>query len=454
MKKVLCNRCGRIVFALIPVLAGLVMLAPGHLRADGIASGESLALLRAVELGLKNHPSILAGASTVRVNEAKVGEARAPYYPQISVTESYLRSNPASKGGNSVTSAPGLPAGTSYSSTGGGVFNQYTSSANLTQTLYDFGKTASQVKIQVLTTDSTRSDLENLRDQVVLNVKQAYFNVLLAQRNKEIVEETVRQFQEHLRQAQGFYKAGTKPRFDVTKAEVDLTTARVNLMKAENQIRIAWVTLNNAMGLPDAPEVYALADSLTFMGYGVPYEQALKRAYARRPDLMSLIRKQEAAKESINFARKGYLPTVTGNASYYYTASDFPLDNGWSVGTNFSLPLFSGFLTKYQVLEAVSARDVLSANELTLKQDILLQVQQAYSNLRDAGERADAAKVGVRQATENLELATGRYKAGVGSPIEVADAVAALGSAGLLDAQALYDYKVAVASIEKAMGVR
>jgi len=107
LKKAFSNKLTQILFILFPLLSGLLVTGPGDLQADSIASGESLTLVRAVEIGLKNHPSILAGVSTIRVNEAKVGEARAPYYPQVSLTETYLRSNPASKGGNSVTSAPG-----------------------------------------------------------------------------------------------------------------------------------------------------------------------------------------------------------------------------------------------------------------------------------------------------------------------------------------------------------
>jgi outer membrane protein len=208
------------------------------------------------------------------------------------------------------------------------------------------------------------------------------------------------------------------------------------------------------MGIPNAPEDYLLTDSLSYAPYAIPFSEAIRKAYAQRADLQSLIKKKEAAGESINLAQKGYMPTLSGNASYYYSATDFPLDNGWSVGASLTFPLFSGFLTKYQVLEAQNSKDVLTANEIALKQDILLQVQQAYSNLRDAGERISAAEVAVRQAKENLELATGRYQAGVGNPIEMTDSVVALANSRFTYTQALYDYRIAVASIEKAIGGR
>ncbi len=67
----------------------------------------------------------------------------------------------------------------------------------------------------------------NTEDLVVLNVKQAYYQVLKTKRNLVVAGETVKQFQQHLEQAKAFYEVGTKPKFDVTKAEVDLGNAQL-----------------------------------------------------------------------------------------------------------------------------------------------------------------------------------------------------------------------------------
>lgn len=129
-------------------------------------------------------------------------------------------------------------------------------------------------------------------------------------------------------------------------------------------------------------------------------------------------------------------------------------DGGWNAGVALSIPIFSGFLTKYQVSEAKANLNILLANEEALRQNVLLEVQQTYLNLTEAEERIVTAEITVRQARENHEIATGRYAAGVGNPIEVTDAEVALSNAKASQIQALYDYKIAAASIEKAMGVR
>ena len=215
---------------------------------------------------------------------------------------------------------------------------------------------------------------------------------------------------------------GTKPKIDVTKAEVDLSQARLNLLKADNALRIARISLNNAMGVPDAP-VYEVKDSTAYQDYPIDLATALKRGYDARPDLVSATAKREAAERSIDLARTGYYPVLSGNAGYGWTGQDFPLDKQWTVGAALNFPLFSGFLTRSQVEEARANLDVAKANEENIRQGIRFEVEQAYYNLKDAREGIVLAEVTVEQAKENRELAQGRYAAGVGNSIEVADAV-------------------------------
>ena len=259
------------------------------------------------------------------------------------------------------------------------------------------------------------------------------------------------QFQHHLEQAKAFFEVGTKPKFDVTKADVDLSNAKLNLLKAENAFRLGQVTLNNTMGMPEAPD-YEIVDQLPFQRVKIDLEEVTRKAYERRPDLKAIAVKRKSLEQSIELARKGYYPSVSGSASYGWGGSDFPLDQGWSFGAQLNVPLFSGFLTKYQVEEARANLDVLAANEALLRQTIYQDVKQAWLNLQEAADRIVTAELSVRQATENLDLANGRYASGVGSPIEVTDALVSVSNAKLAHISALSDYRLAQASLEKAAG--
>jgi outer membrane protein len=417
-------------------LVCFLLILPAAVGAeDPIRKGDTLDLQRCIAIAMKKHPSIQAAAGTIMAGESKVGQARSGYYPQLSGVAGYSRTDPYS------TSA--ISAGQAYDS--------YSSSISLSQNLYDFGKTSTQVKVQELNRDSSRSDLDNVTVQVAFAVKQAYYGLLQARRNQDVSREVVGQFQKHLERAKAFFEVGTKPKFDVTKADVDLSNAKLNLLKAENAVRLGQVALNNTMGVPEAPD-YEVVDQLPFQRVTIDLEEVTRKAYERRPDLKAIDVKKRSLEQSIELARRGYYPSVTGSASYGWGASSFPLDQGWSFGAQLNVSLFSGYLTKYQVEEARANLDVLVANEALLRQTIHQDVKQAWLNLQEAADRIATAALTVRQAAENLDLANGRYASGVGSPIEVTDALVSVSNAKLAHISALSDYRLAQASLEKAAG--
>lgn len=419
-------------------------LSAGVTAPGAITPGEVLTLEKCIDIALRHQPGILAAESTVEADRSRVGQARAGYYPQIEAT-GYYRSYDQPIQLSSATAGP--VSGKEPP------FSEYIGAARLRQNLFDFGKTGSQVAIQKFNLAASRSDLQTVTNTVVFNVKQAYYGLSQAERRRKVAEQTVRKFELQLAQAEGFFKAGVRSKFDVTKARVDLSNAHLALIREENACRLAVVSLNNAMGVPDAPP-YSIEDVLTYKRYDIPFEEALDRAYRSRPDLLATAARREAAQESIGLARKDYLPTLAGSATYSYQGSRFPLDNGWSVDATLTFPLFSGFSTSHRVKEARANLTNLHAQEESLKQTILFEVKQAYLNLQEAEERIAVAELTVRQARENLEIANGRYAAGVGNPIEVTDAEVAYASAQTDYIQALFDYKSAQASIEKAMGTR
>jgi TolC family type I secretion outer membrane protein len=404
-------------------------------RSDATTTAASpvMTLNQCIESALKHNPAILAASGAMNASKSRVGQARSNYYPQITASAGYSEYSLSADPSNSRE-------------------DQYTGSVTLTQNIFDFGKTWNQVTIQRRNFDASQEDLRNINGQIVLNVKQAYYGLLRAEKNRDVLRETVGLFEQHLNQARSFFEIGVKSKFDVTKAEVDLSNARLNLIRAENTLRIGRVTLNNAMGTPDASD-YAIQDTLSFEKNPITLDEARQKAFASRPDLQAVASQREAAEESISLARKGYLPSLSGNANYTKVGETYPPEqSGWSAGVTLTFPLFSGFLTGYQVREAKENLVVLKANEETLRQSVLLDVQQTYLNLQAAEESVAVAELTVKQAEENYEIARGRYQAGVGSPIEETDALVALSNAKVNHIAALSDYKVAEATLIKAMG--
>lgn len=413
--------------------------APGGGTAPPVAElirpGEKLNLDRVVEITRQRQPSIVAAQGAINANQSKVGQAEAGYYPQVDASASFNRLSPGGTAFGAVVSS----------------HDQYAAGLTVKQRLYDFGKTDTQVDIRKTTLDSARSDLASTEDRVVFNAKLAYYDMLKAAKNIEVATETTKQFEQHLERAKGFFEAGLKPKYDVTKAEVDLSNARLNLIRTKNGLSLARVVLNNAMGLPEAPD-YEIVDNLGFSPFQVPFAKALTMAFDHRPDLKGLLLKKQAAEQGVVLARKGDSPYVSGNASTSYSGDTLAMDQGWSVGVALSVPIFNGYQTKYLISEAQASADILAAQETSLRQSIHKDLQQGYLNLQEAEERISSTKLSVQQAEENFEIASGRYEAGVGAPVEITDAYVLLVNARTNQIQALYDYRIAQTLIEQTIG--
>ncbi len=402
---------------------------------DLIKPGQTLTIEQCVSIALSKNPGIMAASETVNAAASRVGEARSAYLPQVDISSDITKS--------SVSGGGALARG------GGG--SGFSGSADVNQNIYDFGRTSSQVALQKYSMNASRQDFQDTAQVLAFQVRQAYYRVLQAMHNRDVAAEVVKQNKLHLEQAVAFHNAGVKPQYDVTTAEVNLSNAKLSLITAQDAILVAKAQLNTLMGVPQAPD-YNLEDNFAFQPYNINLDEAMKRAMENRPDLKSFVFRESAARSALSFASKGNLPFITGIAQYGWAGDLTPIQDGWSIGAGISIPVFNGFLTRYQTHEAQASLNVAEANKNGVAQGIYLDIQQTYVSLVDAAQRTQTASLAVKQAQENLDIANGRYKYGVGSPIEVTDALATYATSNTSYINALYDYKVAVANMERAMG--
>jgi len=408
-------------------------------RAAEAEKDKVLTLEEAVRIALENHPSIAAAREKVGAQQAVVGQQLAAYYPTISMGNSYRTANVAG-----TTSSPEA------------AFDFFTSQATFDMTLYNFGKREGAVQSARDTLDATGYNYKTAVDGVVLGVKQAYYSVLQANALLKVREETVKDRELLLRQAQGFYEVGTRPKIDVARAEANLYSAQADRIAAEGALKVAWVTLRNAMGTPESSERPLAADP-SIGPAPISLEKAKEAAFGARPELKGLQAQRKAQDQQIATARRGHLPDVLFNANYGRRGNSqggdtFPLHPTWQVQLSLNIPIFDGFRTTNKVEEALRTYYSIKAQEEQQKQQVVLEVEQSYVNIINAQGRIKATEAAERAAKENLDLANGRYQVGVGSIIEVTDAETTYTTAQTDRIRALYDYKIAEAQLARAMG--
>jgi outer membrane protein len=443
-----CRR-GQAVFLLI-VLTGLGYGAVS--AATAAEMGGSLGLSQAVDLALKEHPAIKQSRETANAARYNIGVARAAYLPQVNFVSNYYYGNAFSTAGRRpLTAATG---GTVSSLSSADTTHYYFYQFQATQLLYDFGKTPGLIQESRASFGQSEQDYAGSRQQVALDARNAYFGYLAAQRALKVQEETVRQNQALLKQAQGFYQVGLKAKIDVTKAEANLYDAEANLIKAKNAVDLARVSLMTALGLKTWPFTQ-VEDVLEVKAQPLSLEELKTQAQQRRPELLKNRHQQDFNQAAIKVAQAGYFPVFTSNAAYGWQSLDQPFANQpstWYVGAAMTFPLFEGLSTAYSINQNKALLRATLENYEVLRQNVTKEVDQAYLDVKSGWELIRASKKALEAARENLRLAWGRYQAGVGTIIEVTDAQVQFSQADLKFVQALYDYRVFEAKLDKAIG--
>ena len=407
-------------------------------------TGKLLTIEDAVQIGLDNHPRIKSASERIGSQEAVLGQQISAYYPTVSLGNRYLTSQSSTSGGADEAS------------------ESYSSQATFNMTLYNFGKREGNVQAARETLNATKQDYSTTTQDIILAIKQAYYIYLGTQEVVRVRRDTVRSRELLVRQARGFYEVGTRARIDVARAEANLFSAQADLIAAENNVKIAWVTLRNAMGSPRLPEQPVAADSPE-VEFSMNLAGARDIAFDSRTELKSFAAQRKASDQLIATARRGHLPDLIFDASYGRrhvsnetvngrTLNTFPLQPTWSVGLSFNIPIFDGFRTTYRVEETLHNYYNIRAQEEDRRQLIALEVEQSYLRVVETQERIKATESAARAAKENLDLAQGRYQVGVGSIIEVTDAETLYTEAQTTYIRTIYDYKLADAQLARAMG--
>lgn len=407
-------------------------------KGDANQRSDTLSLEQCVQIALKYNPQINLSQGNLEESESNVKLSESQLFPQITGTAGVTRTGGTSVFGSFIVSR---------------TYNSYSAGFQAQQLVFDFGKTYSNIAESADLAHASRQNLRGTRQNVILSTYTSYYNYLAAERVQEVDTEMVVQAEDHLRQAKGFYKAGTVPQYDVVDAEVTLANARVSLIQADNNVKIARIQLENVLGKRLPPD-FALKDILEVPHVTISLQTAIETAIKNRPELLASKEQVQAGKAGLTAAWAADLPNIDLSGAYNWRNFDIaPLYGGWDVGLTVSLPIFSGFALDAGIDRAKANLKAAEASNDLASQSLYLEVQQDEFVLEETAQRIVAAKKLVQQATEALRLAVGEYNSGTGSELEVTDAQVSLANARITYIQSLYDYNTSYAQLERAMGV-
>jgi outer membrane protein len=408
-----------------------------------------LSLTDCLNIALAQNATILKAGNDLDAQYGVVVQTRAIALPQVQATGKYTDTDQ-----RLLQEPPGFSYPQPYQSWNAGV--------QIVQTIYEGGKMVAALRAASVTKQQALAQYQTVIADTLLVTRTAYYDVLLAAQQITVHEASVNLLQKELEDQQRRYDAGTVPKFNVLRAEVAVANERPALIQARNNYRITKNNLSNLLGYNLPREIWEdiplnLTDTLDAAPYQVDLPAAIQQALARRTELVAVRKTAELQRLNVVNAKAGYKPTVQAFAGYNWVNSQFSTDvgedvRGWNAGGQLSWNIFDGMLTHGKVVQAKALYEKAKTDVDDKGRQIELEVRTAYSDFIEAREVLESQQKVQEQADEALREARARADAGTSTQLDVLDAETSLTQARTTQIQALHDYAVARAKLERAIG--
>jgi outer membrane protein len=408
------------------------------LLALSLAAPPALTMDDAVAAALARRPALRAARGQAEAADAAAREVRGGLLPQVGLDARYaLRRDWPEGGGRSVAGDSG------------------SASLSADVLLWDFHRTRSRLRAARSSAEASGLDADAAARDVVLEVRVAYLGVLEGGALEQVARETLANQERHLAQTQEMVKAGTRAAIDLARLRTQVASARAALVRAENGVRTARTRLDVAMGAPGQAGYATVAPALPALAAeGQPTDALFARAVPTRPELASLRATVEAQTYTLAAARRSLWPSLRLGASAGGTDEDLRDEPAWgtSAAVTLSWPLFDG-LSSRAAADAARARLEVSRAQLDDQQQrVWEELDVAASDVASGRAQLPAAEEALAAARDLLGLAEARYREGVGSSLELADAELELATAAAQRVQVEYDLASARARLVRALG--
>lgn len=336
---------------------------------------------------------------------------------------------------------------------------EYTLISKVTQPIFTGFSLLNQYKIAKLGLDAAKINEKLKKLEIIFEAKKMFFSILKAQKFLKISQDTVTQITAQKEVAKNFYEVGMTPLNDLLQAKVELANARQELISAQNNLEITKSNFNILLRRP-INESVKLEDVLSYTTFAHDIDYCFKAAQKNRLELKIADLEIEIAEKEVKLAQKNYYPSINLEGSYFKRGTEWDVDGGdyiydpegWSITAVASWDFWEWGRSIYEVKEKQSRLSQAQYQKTEILDNIRIEVKQAYLNTLESEKNITTAKKAIEQAKENFRINKERYKEQIATSTDVIDAQTLLSRTVTNYYKALYDFKIAKASLHKAMG--
>lgn len=414
-----------------------VTLTPPNTPLPKDIPNKPLTANEAVQIALHHQPSIFSAIGDVKAAKGATMQARSGLYPLLSISSGVSQSGVLASEGR-------------YQLSSGGSFS---TTATIRQLLFDFNHTRDIVAEAEQSENATKANLTAAQNDLAYQVKQAFYTYVQDDRLVSVNQSNVTSLQQHLAETKAQLNAGVGVLSDVTNAEAAVSSAILSLSQAQNNASVAKVNLTLLLGIDPRTPLNIATNTNEPAVNSLDVSRLVKTALQNRPEILSAQASFNAAKLALDAAKTSNAPSISADMSANAASNDFPPGNDtWTIGASVSWNPFDSGYTYGRIKQAEGNLQSVSAQLDSEKLTVVSDVSQAYLNLKTSEQSVTTANIEVANAEENLKLADGRYRSGVGIFLEVTDAQTSLLTAqtNLVNARTAVD--IARSALSHAIG--
>jgi len=431
------------------------LLLPTQPEEVEILGTQPITLEQAIELAYRNNESLQIARLELERSHEALREARAALLPDLDLSSDLTARNTTGTSGFSFF-GDGFTGG---GFTGDGFSTEEEidtttqSTLELSYDLYTSGRRAASIRAAEEQVRLQELALERQREQLRLDTINDYYDLQEAIEQIRINQAFLDEAERNLRDTELREEVGVGTRFDVLRAEVQAANARQQLVQARSDRRTAQRQLAQRLALPPSLEV--TTEPVAVAGtWPLSLEETIVTAFQNRAELEEPLVQRTISEQQQRIARAAVGPQISLFANYSvretFGDGDSPSDN-YSLGARLRWQLYDGGAAGAQADQEERNQEIAETQFSQARNQVRLEVEQAYFSLEANRDNIDTARLAVEQAEEALELARLRFNAGVGTQLDVLSAQSDLTDAEGSLVTAILGYNRALAALQRAV---
>ncbi len=403
----------------------------------------TLTLDEAIQLTINNYPLIKQEQEKIKAVDYKIEQQKSFYYPNIEGQAVYSRIGPLPSfdfAGEQLILAPA---------------DNYNLNIFLNEQVYDFGKRAAEVDLINSYKQSASDNVDLVKSNLSYQTLMTFYSILFIEKSIAVKDTQIAALNAHLGVTNKRIESGSATDYDALSTQVRISQAQSEKIELLNQLKQQEITLNQLLGV-------AQDTTLTINGdFSAPsainnVDSLINTAFQKRFELKLAEDELTTSHLQENVASLGNAPTLNAALGYGlkngYEPNLDAIRGNWIAALSVNVPVFNGFLTKYQEGEAKVNSNVSELQITTLKRNIISDVQEATSNLNSNLDKLNSTLTQVSFAEQTVQRAVSRYNSGVGTNLDLLDAETSLAEARFFYLRDLYKSILSSYQLGKAVG--